>query len=173
MLLSIKKITWVVLLFAMGCAPSSLPDTKHKFIVIAHRGDHTQALENTLKAFEQAIADGADYVEVDVRTSRDGKLIVMHDGTVDRMTKGTGNIHEMNYPELQQLQVYDIAHPEHGSFFIPTLEDVLILCKNRINIYLDFKEADVAETWTLLKKNKAEKSAVVYVKRKTSAKTPK
>jgi glycerophosphoryl diester phosphodiesterase len=165
-LCNMKKIIWVVLLFDVACSPSLLPDANHTFIVIAHRGDHTGAPENTLKAFEQAITDGADYVEVDVRTSHDGTLIVMHDATVDRMTNGTGRIHEMNFSELQRLQVVDKVHPEYGSFSIPTLQDVLALCKNKMNIYLDFKDADVTATWQLLQKTKAEKSVVIYINSK-------
>lgn len=52
-----------------------LPKTAHQFIVVAHRGDHTQAPENTLTAFENAIREGVDYVEIDLRTTKDSQLI--------------------------------------------------------------------------------------------------
>ena len=57
-------------------------------IVVAHRGDHTAAHENSLEAIERAIRAGADYVELDVRATRDGELALMHDATVDRTTDG-------------------------------------------------------------------------------------
>ena len=54
--------------------------------VISHRGEHLHHPENTLPAFRAALEAGADFIEVDVRTTSDGKLVVMHDGTVDRST---------------------------------------------------------------------------------------
>src|SRR5689334_494624 len=72
----------------------------NKLIIIAHRGDHTAAPENTLKAFQDAISTGVDYVEVDVRSSRDGELVVMHDATVNRMTDAKGRVEEFTLHEL-------------------------------------------------------------------------
>src|SRR5689334_8630502 len=69
----------------------------NKLIVIAHRGDHTTAPENTLKAFSDAIAAGVDYVEVDVRASSDGEFVVMHDATIDRMTTSHGKVGDLKW----------------------------------------------------------------------------
>ena len=63
--------------------------------VWAHRGASGYKPENTLEAFELAIKQGADGIELDVHTSADGELIVMHDETVDRVTDGTGLIKDM------------------------------------------------------------------------------
>ena len=57
-----------------------------RVVVIAHRGEHLHHPENTTPAFEEAVRLGADYIEVDVRTTADGKLVLSHDGTVDRCT---------------------------------------------------------------------------------------
>src|SRR5215469_9447866 len=80
-----------------------LPAIKHNFIVVAHRGDHTHAPENTLEAFKNAILDSADYVEIDLRTTLDSQLIIMHDASVDRMTNGKGFVKDMTFEVLKKL----------------------------------------------------------------------
>ena len=101
-----------------GLAP--LPASKNKFVVIAHRGNHVNVPENTLASYEEAIKSGADYVEVDLRTSKDGFLVVQHDDTVDRMTDGTGKVNEKSLAELKKLQVKNSkptdATENHGRY---------------------------------------------------------
>ncbi|MGC3943371.1 MAG: glycerophosphodiester phosphodiesterase family protein [Chryseolinea sp.] len=135
----------------------------NKLIVIAHRGDHTQAPENTLKAFSDAIATGVDYVEVDVRSTRDGELVIMHDATVDRMTSGRGKVSELTWAELQQLTVVNKDHPEFGQHKIPSFAEVLERCKGKIGIYLDFKDGDIAKAWQLIRDYDISKTIVVYL----------
>ena len=129
-----------------------MPELKHKLIVVAHRGDHTEAPENTLTAFRKAINHGVDYVEIDLRTSKDGELVIMHDASIHRMTNGEGTVKEKTLAELKQLVVADKAHPEWAKESIPTFAEVLQLCKGKIYIYLDFKDASVPATIVLLKK---------------------
>jgi glycerophosphoryl diester phosphodiesterase len=136
---------------------------KHKLIVIAHRGDHTQAPENTLAAFDSAIRNGADYVEIDLRTSRDSHLVIMHDATLNRMTNGQDNVSSHTLAEIQQLKVQDRQHPQWGQFSVPSFEEVLKLCRGRIKIYLDFKDADVPLTYRQILSAGMEKSIVVYI----------
>lgn len=142
---------------------SRLPILKHKTIVVAHRGDHTEAPENTLTAFRNAINNGADYVEIDLRTSKDGELVIMHDGSIDRMTNGEGAVKEKTLAELKKLVVTDKSHPEWAKESVPTFAEVLQLCKGKIFIYLDFKDASVTATMVLLKKYGMEKSVLVYI----------
>jgi glycerophosphoryl diester phosphodiesterase len=73
-------------------AQITLPESQNKLVVIAHRGNHVDFPENTIASFKEAIKAGADYVEVDLRTSRDGHLVVVHDATVDRTTNGKGKV---------------------------------------------------------------------------------
>jgi glycerophosphoryl diester phosphodiesterase len=155
-------LLFIVLFPGLLFAQSSFPHSRNKCVVIAHRGDHTQAPENTLKSFEDAIAIGADYVEIDLRTSRDGRLVIMHDASVDRMTNGKGKVNELSFSELHRLKIRNPSDPESG-FYIPTLTETLQLCKDRIQIYLDFKDADVTVTWDLIRRNAMEKSVVVYI----------
>jgi glycerophosphoryl diester phosphodiesterase len=141
----------------------TLPICKNRFVVISHRGNHIDAPENTLKAYENAITVGADYIEIDLRTTKDSALVIMHDGTVDRMTNGKGKIKDLLLSELLTLQVEEKSKPEWGKFTIPQFEEVLKLVKNKINIYLDFKEADVWKTYQLLLKYGVEKQVIVYI----------
>lgn len=140
-----------------------LPRAKHSFIVVAHRGDHTQAPENTLAAYRNTIKAGADYVEIDLRTTADSQLVIMHDASVDRMTVGKGLIKDMTYDSLRLLKVRDKAHPEWGEFEIPTFQQVLELCKDKIHIYLDFKNADPAAAYKEIVRYGMEKQVVVYI----------
>src|SRR5450755_180942 len=74
-----------------------------QIIAISHRGEHLQRPENTLPAFLEAIRVGADFIEVDVRTTSDGKLVLSHDATVDRCTNGHGAVSAMTFEEVEAL----------------------------------------------------------------------
>ena len=163
-----KKIT-AVLISALAIsftanAQQVLPDTKHKTIVIAHRGNHVIAPENTLAAAREAITAGADYLEVDLRTTKDGHLVVLHDASVDRTTNGAGKINAMTLDEAKHLQVFNRNKKTHR---IPEFKEMLTLCKNKIHLYLDFKDADVAETWKQIKAAGMEKQVVVYINKES------
>ena len=121
---------------------ADLPLPRHSFTVIAHRGDHTRAHENTLTAIENAIAAGVDYVEIDVRRTGDGKYVLMHDPTVDRMTDGQGRVGQMTLEQLQSLHVRDLKRPQIPPDHVPTFNEALATIKGRINIYLDFKAGE-------------------------------
>jgi glycerophosphoryl diester phosphodiesterase len=150
---------FVIVLSANGQI-ASLPQAKHKLVVIAHRGNHVSAPENTLAAVKEAIKAEADYVEVDLRTTKDGKLVVMHDATVDRTTNGKGKVADLTLEELKALKVFNNNKKTHQ---VPEFNEVLKACKGKINIYLDFKEADVAETWKQISAAGMEKQVVVYI----------
>lgn len=143
--------------------PNPAPKSKHNFIVVSHRGDHTHAPENTLAAYSNAIAAGADYVEIDLRTTADSQLVIMHDASVNRMTDDSGLIRNMTWEKLRTLTVRDRAHPEWGRQEIPLFTQVLDLCKGKIYIYLDFKSADPAAAWREIVKRGMEKEVIVYI----------
>lgn len=90
------------------------------------------APENTLPGFRHAVEVGADGVELDVRCSRDGKLMVIHDETVDRTTDGSGAVEELTRDELRELDAGHAFTPDRGRSFpfrgrgvrIPVLEEV-------------------------------------------------
>src|SRR4051812_14588222 len=87
---------------AMSTTKTSLPALQFP-IAVAHRGANRVAPENTLPAYEAAIALGCDYVEIDVRATRDGHLVLLHDRTVDRTTDGTGHAAEMDFATIRAL----------------------------------------------------------------------
>jgi glycerophosphoryl diester phosphodiesterase len=102
--------------------------------VVAHRGGALLGPpENTIQAFEKAIAIGADVIELDIRQTRDGRLVIMHDPTVDRTTNGKGRVAEMSYESIRALK------PP-----VPSLAEALAAMKGRIDADLDFKEGDLA-----------------------------
>ncbi len=142
---------------------AAIPTCKNNFVVIAHRGNHVNAPENTLLAYQHAIDDGVDYVEIDLRTTKDSQLVIMHDSKIDRMTCSKGFVRDYLFDFLRQLKVTNKEHPEWGEHQIPTFKEVLKLCKNKINIYLDFKEASVAATYKQILEAGMEKNVVVYI----------
>ncbi len=142
--------------------PPALPAARHTPIVIAHRADHEHAPENTIAAIEDAIRCGADYVELDLRTSRDGHLVLNHDATVDRMTGSHGAISDLPFGEIESLVVRNPGATPNGNH-MPEFRDALLTCEGRINIYLDFKAADVAETWRQIRAAHMEHRVVVYL----------
>lgn len=101
--------------------------------VIAHRGGARRAPENTLRALAGARALGADAVELDVRLSRDGRVVVMHDPTVDRTTNGTGPVRAMSASDLGMLDAAARFTVDGGRTFpyrgcgigVPLLDDVV------------------------------------------------
>ncbi len=141
-----------------------LPISKNGFVVIAHRGSHLVKPENTLAAIEDAIKLGADYVEVDLRTTSDSHLVLCHNETVDATTNGTGLVSHLTWKEIAVLR---IRSRDGKEYHIPDFSQVLKLCKNRINIYLDFKEAEVAETYRQIRTAGMEKQVVVYLNKES------
>jgi len=141
---------------------SPLPAVRNGFVVISHRGNHVKVPENTIASIQEAIRVGADYVEIDLRTTKDGHLVLSHDATVDRMTDGKGKVRDLSFEEIEKLKV---GKDEQAMYRIPAFRDVLKVCKGSVNIYLDFKDADVGETFRQIKAAGMEKQVVVYLNR--------
>ena len=120
-----------------------------RIAVISHRGEHLRHPENTLPAFRSAIEAGADFIEVDVRTTSDGKLVLMHDATVDRCTNGHGEVAKMTFEEIRKLDAGAKSGTEFAGTRAPTFQEVLELAKGRIGVYIDTKQIsgkDLVET---------------------------
>lgn len=92
-----------------------------QILIIGHRGLPSQAPENSIEGSKMAFEAGADIVENDVYISKDGVVVVMHDGTLDRTTNGTGYIESMTYEQIQQYTLNAVGGIEGCK--IPTLED--------------------------------------------------
>lgn len=119
---------------------SSFWDPKGRVMMAVHRGNWKQAPENSLAAIQYSVVAGADMIEIDVQQTSDGVLILMHDETVDRMTNGTGAIHQMTFRQLRELRLRQYqggANQPLTNYSVPTLEEILILTKNKVMINLD------------------------------------
>lgn len=96
--------------------------------IYAHRGasgwDKQYAPENTMPAFEKAIAMGADGIELDVQLTKDGEIVICHNEKIDRTSNGSGWIMDYTLKELREFS-FSKTHPEYGNVKIPTLREFL------------------------------------------------
>jgi glycerophosphoryl diester phosphodiesterase len=127
-----KKILLLTLV-AVTVLPARWSSEVRSVVVIAHRGEHLHHPENTMSAFAEAVRVGADYVEVDVRTTADGVLVLMHDAQVNRTTNGTGDVAKMTFSEVRALDAGNGAR-------VPTFDEVLEYARGRIGVYVDVKQ---------------------------------
>ena len=128
-----------LLCFALLLLPAAPAQTR-RVVCISHRGEHLHHPENTMPAFEEAVRVGADYIEVDVRTTSDGKLVLSHDATVDRCTNGKGEVARMTFDEVRALDAGVKMGPEFAGTRVPTFDEVLDYARGKINIYVDVKK---------------------------------
>jgi len=156
-------ITWVLL--APGNAALPLKPPKHGGVyVIAHRGVHDGIPENTLPAYEKAIEIGADFIEIDVRTSKDGRFVSIHNAGVDAYTRDAeGPVASFTFDQLRALDIGSRVGPKWKETRIPAFEEILDLCKGRIGIYLDLKNAPIPELARIVKTRGMEHEVVWYM----------
>lgn len=115
--------------------------------IFAHRGASADAPENTMAAFQLALAQGADGIELDVQMSADGQLVIMHDEMLERTTNGQGLVFQHTYAQLQNLDA--AAHFEGGyeQQTIPLLTDVLdLLSPTQLELNIELKNGIVPYT---------------------------
>ncbi len=104
-------------------------------MAIAHRGASARKPENTLAAFREALAMGIRDLECDVRLSRDGRIVVIHDAKVDRTTDGSGRVADLTLTELRALDA-------GGGERIPLLEELLAILTPDASLVVEIKEDD-------------------------------
>ncbi|NEE00738.1 glycerophosphodiester phosphodiesterase [Phytoactinopolyspora halotolerans] len=107
-----------------------------EFINCGHRGAMSVSPENTMASFQLAAAQGANELELDLRLSKDGVLVVIHDATVDRTTDGSGAVSDMTYDELRALDAGDGQQ-------IPSFDEVLAGTDTRLQV--EIKDPDVVD----------------------------
>ncbi len=107
-------------------------------VIFAHRGASAHAPENTLAAFELALAQNADAIELDVKLSADGYAVVIHDSTVDRTTGSHGQVKDLSFQQLRSLDAGGFFSEKYQGEKIPSLEEVFEAVGNRtfINVEL-------------------------------------
>jgi glycerophosphoryl diester phosphodiesterase len=131
-------------------------------VAIAHRGEHLHHPENTLPAYQEAIRVGADFFEVDVRTTADGKLVLSHEGAVGRRTNGRGDIAKMTFAEVRALDAGIKSGPEFAGTRIPTFDEALDLARDKIGVYVDVKEASAKDLVTHIEEHGMSDHVVIY-----------
>lgn len=115
-------------------------------IVVAHRGASGHAPENTMESYTLAVEMGADAIELDVHLTKDGKLAVIHDETLDRTTNATGAVREMTMAKIRkadagaQFATPDGSHPFAGRRMkVPTLPEVIAWLPEGIGLVVEVK----------------------------------
>ena len=107
--------------------------------ITGHRGSKVRAPENTLSALRQAIAEGADYAEIDVQTTADGVVVLLHDADLMRVASVNRRLRDINYRELKDIDVGSWFAPEFSSERIPTLQEAIDLARGRIKLNIELK----------------------------------
>lgn len=115
------------------------PDAPHVPLIVAHRGMPKAAPENTIEGFRLAHAAGADAIELDVRLTKDKKVVVIHDPTVNRTTNGRGSVRAMTLAELQRLDAGSWFSAKFAGAKVPTLDEVFEALPNDFLIDVEVK----------------------------------
>ena len=146
----------------------SITKTLHAFqnartktvLVAAHRGEHHHYPENSLPSIQAAIDLGIDIVEIDVRQTQDGQLILMHDKTINRTTNGTGKVTELTWEQLKPLRLKN-PNGTLSNEPIPTLKEVMLLAKDKILVNLDKSQGIYPACVQVLKETDTEQQAIL------------
>lgn len=142
---------------AAGAAPEKNTATDAPVLNIGHRGASGYAPEHTIPAYDLALKQGADYIEIDLQMTADGVLVALHDDTLDRTARGpaencTGPVIEKT---LEQIKTCDVgtwfnerypqyANPDYVGLQIPTLEEIFQRYSHRTNYYIETKNPEAA-----------------------------
>jgi len=117
----------------------NIKNTKYNVDITAHRGASKQAPENTLAALKLAIDQGADYAEIDVKLTKDGHVILLHDSTLKRTTAINKKPSEFTLEEIKNLDAGSWFSSEFKGEPIPTLEEAIKLCKGKLKLNIELK----------------------------------
>ena len=153
----IHIIAFIFLFAALSCReanfsqPNSLEKIQYALhhpedntiLVAAHRASHSKYPENSLEAIRHTIEIGADIIEIDVRSTLDGQLILMHDGTIDRTTNGEGDVESITFSRIRTLQLS--GSDKRYVYHVPTFTEALMEAKGKILVDIDIKSASVSK----------------------------
>jgi glycerophosphoryl diester phosphodiesterase len=131
--LNLPIIILIVLLLS-GCVVTKAEDP---FLVIAHRGDSGQAPEHTFASYNRAVELGADYIEIDLRLTKDNHLIAFHDETVERTTNGKGAVRDLTLERVKKLDAGSWFDSSYKDEKVPTLEEIFERYGNDENYYIE------------------------------------
>ena len=174
-----RHIAWLTLTLALAACGSQpqaeLPDhqsdlpaffdcaRQNGIVISAHRGGtKSRHPENALSTLTRSIDEGIYLLEVDVRTSKDGTLVLLHDETLDRTTNGSGLVDEHTYDQLSRLRL-KTPKGNQTSESVPTLASALELAKGRAILQLDIKRGTNYKSVVETVKNAGAEASVVYI----------
>ncbi|MGJ9459105.1 glycerophosphodiester phosphodiesterase [Oceanobacillus sp. CF4.6] len=123
----------------MESAPSSIVDSPK---IIAHRGANDQFNESTIPAYQIAAEQGVDALEIDLRMTADGKLIAMHDESLDRTTTGTGNVSDYTRSEIKSFTTVEVFNNQTIKEEIPTVEEIINVFSDTEHYYIETRLVD-------------------------------
>jgi glycerophosphoryl diester phosphodiesterase len=155
------------LLAGLAClAATSTAASPDEVTIVAHRGLAEGLPENTLAAFERSIQRGLSVIELDVRTTRDGHLVIHHDETLDRTTDCTGQLAGIS---LARIKSCDAGWPSHPGEQIPTLAETLVFARDRpVRLLLDIKTGtSVRAVLNSVRDHRAEQKVILGLRRVT------
>ena len=169
----IRYINLILLLFLVTCTrPESrgnierilekFHDANSDYVMVAaHRAAHNDYPENSISAIKQAIKLGVDIVELDVKTTKDGIPVLMHDGTIDRTTNGSGKLENYTLFELKtfRLKMQDGTLTDET---IPTLEEALKVVHGNIMVDIDLKTNNLKPIVDVVKKTGTKKQVFYF-----------
>ncbi|GGF31037.1 glycerophosphodiester phosphodiesterase family protein [Echinicola rosea] len=130
------------LFFGSVCC-AQVADIRERFLhsdelmIAAHRAAHEDFPENSIEAIHQAIEIGVDIIELDIRVTKDGVPVIMHDQTIDRTTTGSGNIELLDFEAIHSLKL--LHNGKATDQTIPTLKAALFACKDKVMVDMDMK----------------------------------
>ncbi|MBS4174229.1 glycerophosphodiester phosphodiesterase family protein [Bacillus sp. FJAT-49736] len=138
--LQIILIIGIFILTVIGY--SEIANAAKSVKIIAHRGASDRAPEETMSAFKLAVKNKADYIEMDLRLTKDNQLILMHDQTVDRTTNGHGNVGSFSFQQLKQLDAGTWFHEKYKNERLISLEELLHQFGSRTQYFIETREVD-------------------------------
>ncbi|WP_226619961.1 glycerophosphodiester phosphodiesterase [Cytobacillus firmus] len=117
-----------------------IANNSHKIKRIGHRGVAGYCPENTFPSYDRAIEMGADYLEIDVQLSKDGRLVVIHDSLVDRTTDHKGKVSDFTFDELRKMDAGSWFSTKFSGACIPSFEEVLDKYADRVGLLIELKK---------------------------------
>lgn len=161
-----KKIT-IVLIILLSLSCLSFTSAKATpFLIVGHRGDMTYAPEHTLPSYQRAISQKADFIEIDLRLTKDNKIVSIHDETVDRTSNGKGKVFNLTLKQLKSLDFGSWYNKKYKGEKILTLEEIFKKYKNTTKYYIEVRDVNgkllmEKQLVDLVKKYKLENKVII------------
>ncbi|MBA2113465.1 glycerophosphodiester phosphodiesterase [Bremerella alba] len=137
--LAAVAVIGILIAILIGTAALESVQLEDNVQIMAHRGASSKAPENTLASFQQAIDDGADWIELDVQETADGQVVVMHDSDFMKLSKNPLKIWDATSSDLSEIDIGTWYGPDFADQRVATLAEVLALCKDKIGVNIELK----------------------------------